>query len=380
MFNIKPKTKSISRMLTIALIALVCAAFFFVAGTAQSYAKVKTSLTQRYPEQFKQAKGLPAFAALSEKSFPIPGLKITNIRGKAWSTYIPQGICLTSNYILTTAYEQDDKERSVIQVLDKQGNYLRTLVMEDANHVGGIAYDGNDIYIARSTNNELGVIHESTLESTMAQADSVGKFSVVIKYDAKLGLGDFTASFVTFYKGFIWVGYCDMSAAGNSGKIRGYKREGDSLTQEKELPIPAWANGAAFMEYNGNDLLIVNQSRGRKYLSYACGYHVDLKQDGDDAIQKSFEPLVLPSMAQEIAIEDDRAYMIYESAATKYSKGTDGNGTPLYVVDSVTIGDAARLFPEADKLPSKPSSSMIAVTMAVDRAVMAITHYFSIGR
>ena len=341
-----------SRLLTIALAAIVCAAFFFVFGAAEAHARVKTSLKQRYPKHFEKAKELPAFSSLAEQSFPVPGLKVTNIRGHAWGTYIPQGICLTSNYILITVYEQDDAERSAIQVLDRNGNYLRTLVTEDANHAGGIAYDGTDIYIARSTAGELGVIHESTLEETMAEGDAVGKFSIKIKYDGKLGLGDFTASFVTYYKGLIWVGYCDMSAAGKSGILRGYIRVGDNLVQVRELPIPAWANGASFLEMNGNDLLVVNQSRGRKYLSYAYGYHVDLSKDGAEAMIRSFKPLEFPSMLEETCIEDGRAYMLYESAATKYSKGTDGLGNPKYIVDSVTAGDAARLFPEAVKLPA----------------------------
>lgn len=54
----------------------------------------------------------------------------------------PQGMTLTENYLLISAYCYDHRHHSVIYVLDRQtGIHLKTIPLPDLPHAGGLAYD-----------------------------------------------------------------------------------------------------------------------------------------------------------------------------------------------------------------------------------------------
>ena len=54
---------------------------------------------------------------------------------------VPQGMCIAEQYTLITAYDSDEAAKSVIYVLDFNKNLVKTLILPDSYHVGGIAYD-----------------------------------------------------------------------------------------------------------------------------------------------------------------------------------------------------------------------------------------------
>lgn len=77
----------------------------------------------------------------------------------------PQGICFAGDYLLTTAYCMDGVHNSCIFIYNKKsGEYLKTLVLKKKSHVGGVAYDGENIWICHSDSKDLQRISYSSLK------------------------------------------------------------------------------------------------------------------------------------------------------------------------------------------------------------------------
>ena len=67
-----------------------------------------------------------------------------------------QGLCFTPDYILITAYSEDRKNLGSLMVFDREsGEYLATLGMKKESHLGGIAFDGENVWICHSNSNTL---------------------------------------------------------------------------------------------------------------------------------------------------------------------------------------------------------------------------------
>lgn len=87
------------------------------------------------------------FNARKELSFPVPGLKkvhTINWRNEKdhCTAMTPQGLTLTEDYLLISAYCHDHQHNSVIYVLDRiTGVRLKTVILPDLPHAGGLAYD-----------------------------------------------------------------------------------------------------------------------------------------------------------------------------------------------------------------------------------------------
>lgn len=157
-----------------------------VVGSIQfsAFGSIATSTGNRYGFDFYDVESnYPDLSEVSNSdTFGIPGLECTNILGDTCDCMTPQGICVAGDYILITAYcninaykddlksnssngsnaeklekeENHSKHCSVIYVVSKfSKKYLTTLVLPDKNHVGGIVYDGNYIWVAKSTMNSL---------------------------------------------------------------------------------------------------------------------------------------------------------------------------------------------------------------------------------
>lgn len=55
--------------------------------------------------------------------------------------FTPQGLAISSEYVFVSAYDYDHELNSVIFVLDFDGNFVKTISLDNRAHVGGIGYD-----------------------------------------------------------------------------------------------------------------------------------------------------------------------------------------------------------------------------------------------
>ena len=288
------------------------------------FAEAATSVASRYDKEFAETlESYPDLKKITgQATFPLPGLESTLIGDEACNNMIPQGICTTEKYILISAYCGEKEHTSVIHIMDKPSYaYLTTIVLnyedgasEASKHVGGIAYDGENIWVARSTMKALSRFNASELDAAVASFDA----SYAVDFEETVSCGC-TASFVTFFRGNLWVGVFSETdpetsklyelAIGNddTGKT--------TFTNGITMSLPLKANGVAFAEIDGEVCMAVNSSYGRNNNSNTWLYSVDF----DNNSRTAYVPKELPPLAEEICVDGDRVYTLFESAATEYS-------------------------------------------------------------
>ena len=297
-----------------------------------------TSTDYRYQEKFEGTlRHYKEFGSLyrEEESTAIPGLEYTGFGDTYSRQMVPQGICIAGDYMLVSAYDNgaDGKtEPSVIYVLsntDGRREFLTTLVLPDVNHVGGIAFDGRYVWIAKST---TGYVSGIPYEVIRMAAEAGRDCYVVEQYAEQLYVG-VTASFVTYDRDRLWVG--TYAAAKNAGQLSCYclvqGEEGIMAVKEYELRIPSYAQGAAFVSSGGTDYMVLTSSKGRYWDSKIYLYKIhDLANS--IALYRTGE-YRFPPMAEELVSDGTHMYFLFESAATCYS--TDRYRKCIYPVDRI---------------------------------------------
>lgn len=296
-----------------------------------------TSTEYRFPEKFQTT--LSKYSQFCEiyeegESIAIPGLMNTSF-GESYSmNMVPQGICLAGDYMLITAYDSEKEANSVIYVLSNhetfKRQYLTTIVLPDKNHVGGIAFDGENIWIAKSTSGYCSRIAIQRIDEAVLSFEESYKLE---NYDENIYCG-VTASFVTCDKGKLWIGTYRSGITGN-GILSCYEpvvtEEGTELLLEDRMDIPAHAQGVSFFEEGGNIYMILSTSYGRFRDSKIYLYQVVGEEDGMTLqTQKIYK---FPPMTEEVVSDGTHTYVLFESAATCYS--TENYRKCAYPVDRI---------------------------------------------
>lgn len=238
-----------------------------------------------------------------------------------------QGLCFTPELILITAYSDGSKNLGSLMVFDREtGEYLVTLGMKQESHLGGIAFDGENVWICHSNSNTLERI---SYDYILKIAKDAPKYCV----DASALSDEYhlknTPSCITYYGGRIWV--ATHTKIFNSNMVSySYDQETDQLFSVSNYNIPSKVQGIAF---DSKGAVYFSTSYGRNNSSYLKVYSSLLalnKRPGDPSMK-----VEMPPCSEEIVIADDNVYVLFESASEKFFEGTDGNGTSLSPIDSV---------------------------------------------
>lgn len=323
-----------------------------------------TSTRYRYKKRFQETLlHYQNFASLYEPDFStaVPGLEYTDILGESCNQMVPQGICIAGEYMLVTAYDNIglyDKKKggknhkvnhSVIYILSNQNpqnrKLLTTIILPDINHVGGITFDGKNVWIAKSTDRQCSVISYNVIKDAAKSGKSSYKLE---RYDQNVPCG-VVASFVTWHKGMLWVGTYS-NCIKEKGNLRSYKvqkketeqKEVFTLQKQDEIIIPNYANGAAFMEVEGKTYLAVSTSKGRYFDSKI--YFYELLKDclTEKNLYYNYNILKFPPMAEELVCHKGNMYFLFESSATCYS--TLGYQRCNYPVDRICAVSTKKLL------------------------------------
>ena len=238
-----------------------------------------------------------------------------------------QGLCFTPELILMTAYAESQSDKGAMLVFDREtGDYLATLAMREDSHLGGIAYDGENIWVCHSNSTTLERIsYENILEiATEAPKCTVDVSLVTGEYRLKN-----TPSCITCYGDRIWV--ATHTKFFNSRMISySYNETEDTLCAVSSYDIPSKVQGIAFDEKGS---VYLSTSYGRSNSSYLNVYTslFSLNNYPNSPAMK----VEMPPCAEEIAIADSNVYVIFESASRKYFEGTDGNGMSASPIDKM---------------------------------------------
>ena len=349
--------------LFLSLLILLSSVVIFSAATDSNI----TSTDYRYTEKYHKARvTFNDFAVLSQQTIPVPGLENTVVSDEICNCMTPQGLCVTEDFIFISAYcnvkkykteleenklypgnaqkLENEKEHktynSVIYIIDrKSGDYIKNLVLPDTNHVGGLASDGKNLFIAKSTDKQVSVITMKQIKRAL----ETKSLSVDAQYEFTSDCYN-NASFVVYFDDLLWVGVFNEK---ENGKLIAFEVENSSfkLNEVTTVSIPAKANGASFADINGQIYLNVNSSYGRKNVSDMYLYSVT--DCGTKDMQLKTEgKYMMPPVMQNSCIYDGKMYYIFESAATCYSEVSSVMNikSTVHAIDRICITDAEDVF------------------------------------
>ncbi|MGN0352224.1 MAG: InlB B-repeat-containing protein [Roseburia sp.] len=239
----------------------------------------------------------------------------------------PQGICFTTEYVLITSYAEEKDASGSLLVFDrKSGAYLVTLEMKKNSHLGGIAFDGENVWICHSNSNSLERIPYEYIQEIASNTSGGMVDASAISDEYKI---ENIPSCITYYGGRLWV--ATHTKVFNSKMLSySYDKEEDTLTSLSKYRIPSKVQGVAF---DTDGTVYLSTSYGRKNSSYLKIYSsvLAMTKKPNDAEMK----IEMPPCSEEIVLQDHNIYVLFESAGERYFEGTDGNGTSTSPIDQV---------------------------------------------
>jgi hypothetical protein len=248
------------------------------------------------------------------------------------SSQCPQGICMTEDFLLLTSYSEGNDDLGELFVFDrKSGSYLVTLGMNSRSHLGGVTYDGQNVWVCNSSSNTIERISYDFIELMAQQnrgqvvdaSEMVDTFSVTN-----------TPSCMTFYDDRIWIATYSTRKKNAVLVAYYYDQTKNELTVLNRYQIPKKVQG---IEFDDEGRVYLSTSYGRSSSSYLKLYTSIFALSGD-----SEHPAVrveMPPESEEIAFSDQTLYILFESAAEKYYYGTDGKGISISPIDKILMLD-----------------------------------------
>lgn len=246
----------------------------------------------------------------------------SNIKLPELEHMIPQGLTLTKENIIITAYDKTGDTNSKCFILTKTGKLINTVTLDNNSHVGAIAYDEvNNLFWIPVHDGELNAydaddFYTKTEVTYKYTFDNVGdrlknyenKLKSLIAYltiqDNKLYLGSFDDT----DKGLVKVYDINTSELGEI-----------TLTYSKEFKVPPKVQGIEFYNYKDETYMLLSCSYGRFNPSYIhiYKYNDDTLDYGNSLIKKV--TLKLPPMLEQVTKTQNRLYALFESKAQEYN-------------------------------------------------------------
>lgn len=247
----------------------------------------------------------------------------------------PQGICITEDFCLITAYCSNDRENlGSLYVFDKDnGEYLVTLGMKKNSHLGGLTFDGRNLWICHSDTRTLerlnyDYIKKIALSGPKMFVDATGMFK---EYRVSN-----MPSAITYYDGLLWV--ATHNAYFKSTMIA-YKYLDGGLVEQARYQIPEKVQGITFDE---DGYVYLSTSFGRRKSSYIRMYE-SIKALDDKPGTPAYN-IELPPCSEAVIYRNGKLYVLFESASFKYFEGTDGRGTSISPIDKILVIRMDRFF------------------------------------
>lgn len=189
-----------------------------------------TSDTKRSEdEQLKIIENYPevaaAFAATAKKNanrmFAIPGLyssltmELLKNQPVICHDMTPQGVTASKDYLYISEYCHTHEHHSVVQQLDRKTKKLiKTLVVPDIPHLGGLGYDQKHDYLWLATDSPTGATLSRLTQETIQHYDPYDQ-PAPIKYDEVVSVWNvLKASLISYQPSMMTVGYFSKGHGG----------------------------------------------------------------------------------------------------------------------------------------------------------------------
>lgn len=255
------------------------------------------------------------------------------------NNYVPQGITLVGDYVLTSNFDYYKDKNSMICVIDKDGKLVHKCMLDHDAHVGGIAYD--EVNGLLFVTGYSGYILAYDIEDILHKDKVTAKYSNINVGD---GLSNYvypwvnSASFISIHNNELLVGNFSLR---NTGKVKRYKysivEDEIKLEYVSSFKIPDMVQGITFYKKDDKEYIIFSRSYGRDCPSVMqiFRYSEDIKNYRDEKLVSS--SLRLEPMLEQITSRDNNIYALYESNARPYTVNQDTKFDSIPVIDADSL-------------------------------------------
>ncbi len=267
------------------------------------------------------------------KNVKIPGMPSTRELDAKENRIIdtsqcPQGICIAGDYLLISSYSSaKGAGLGCIHIFERDsGAYLVTLGMKKRSHLGGLAFDGENIWVCHSGQSTLECIPYSFIrEMAEEKRQTVVDCSALFEefYVAN------TPSCITYNNGMLWVATHTKRL---NSRMTAYVKTKDGLLQKVSYRIPDKVQGVAFDE---EGRVYISASYGRMKSSYLKVYAS--LEEMDSRPGRSVTKVEMPPCSEGLVLTEGQIYLLFESAGEKYFEGTDGKGRSISPLDEILV-------------------------------------------
>lgn len=236
--------------------------------------------------------------------------------------FVPQGFCFVDDYTLVTLYDSLRKRKSVICLLDKDGELIKVVSIDGKYHCGGIAYHkrSNSIYITGDSginNGKSSYVNKYNFFDilTKDRVCAVSKYKVDNDNTLESSInGKSSVAYLTINENDIYLGNFTLKKV---GKIKKYKLDnnGNIIFDSCVVldNIYKKTQGLSIYKYNGNEYFLFSTSYGR--VKDSVIYISKLSSNKFKTIKK----IKFPVMSEQINVDNFREVSVmFESGVLKF--------------------------------------------------------------
>lgn len=242
----------------------------------------------------------------------------------------PQGFCITPDYYVVSSYAMENDKLGALTLYDRKSQeYVVSLGMEASSHLGGVTFDGENLWICHSNTREVERISYDFVKrlagiSNQNFIDISGCFS---RYKV-----DNVPSCITYHQGMLYVVTFRIYTP---GVMYCYELKDNSLQLKEKILMPPKVQGIVLDEKNR---VWISQSYGRNRSSHLLIY------ESIDALKKTmWSPagsVEMPPGSEAVDFREGVCFVLFETASYKYYEGSDGMGTCRYPIDKILMIDS----------------------------------------
>ena len=335
------------RILAVVFVLILCYCLYAFLYRGKTELSTKAKITNRNAavytlqgqiQMLSQNEALEYFAFQGRKketyygTYAIPGLKYTRTLLTSEGTtpamctsMTPQGLAVTEDYVLVSAYCHTEKHNSVIYVIDKETHcFVKEVILPGQPHVGGLAYDSRHRILWYSSNIN-GIAQAVSIKMDTIEAyDYDDGHRPVETYQTCSLYGIVRDSFMTFYEDCLYVGCFEKY---NESVIARYGVDSDGnlinkldedLGMDFEMAVPLdystiseQAQGMAFY----NDKLLISHSFGILPSRLVFYEQSDKRLYVNENSARTYR---FPERMEQIVVDGDDLYVMFESCAYAY--------------------------------------------------------------
>lgn len=239
----------------------------------------------------------------------------------------PQGLEITDEFVLITSYSEGRECLGELMVFSREtGEYLVTLGMDPKSHLGGITFDGTNVWVCNSADKTIerisyDFIQLMAYENTKEVIDAT---DVVDIYPVSN-----IPSCITFFGGRLWIATHTL-LFNSTLEAYHFNYQKNTLDHLRKYKIPAKVQGVSFSQ-EGKIYLSTSYGRGASSFLYCYSSLAEMSAKPN----KPEYSIEMPPCSEELTTEDQFLYVIFESAGEKYFEGTDGKGKSVAPIDKI---------------------------------------------